>query len=472
MPILSKKEFKKKKPKGDYGNYLNWIIKKSPNPKMVKQAKQAKKTLNKPKAKPRQTSPRTNPLDIGAMDVGVGNIRTPDALRDAAAAEINAAIGQEVAPYTDALTKAEQGEKADIADLTSMMGSILPFAQQGAQDVKAGYDEAYARASAVMGDAGEALSEIRANRVAEALSLKDTIGGEVDIGDFTEGIDAEQTAFRTQVAGDLLTTLATAQAGSQEAFAFASQVLPLVQKEEQSQIERMYNEEESSLRREIARIRSSKGERVNARYNEMLAQEREWMLSKTQANRDWHIAQMSLKNEIERLELERASLFGVDKKGNLTLNAQQLNNQQRNETKLQNAKLKERAGALLTQITQGRQETQTQEVPASPGQTGAYQNQNGQWVILKDVKVNVPGVSNPNDMYDYLILNGIPKKMALAQVRLFIGQKTWKPHVIVPSMPGFVGGPSPGGNFNPITGFPNPNNPVAQGVGAVGSAFG
>jgi hypothetical protein len=300
-----------------------------------------------------------------------------------------------------------------------------------------------------MDQAAAMLGDIRSERSQEAMSMAELAGAPVDVGEFTQGIDLEQQLFTHTAANEMLSSIADAQAGSQEAMAFATNVLPLVQKEEESTIRQLYDKEINGINQEIARIKSTKGDRVNARFNELLVQEREWLLAKTQAERDWKVAQQSLKNELERLELERASLFGVDKNGNLTLDATLGLQAQDMDAKINTQKEKVRAGELIQQVVSGSTQKVPQWIPVGPGSSGAVQMQAGNpyglapgWYLYKEIEQTTPGLSKPNDIYDYLIMNGISNKVARGAVRTYIGNPKWKPHVKVPSMPGFVGGPT------------------------------
>lgn len=447
MPVLTQAQFKQRFPKKNYKKYLTYIKNQSKNPKMVKVATTRLKRIQGGGSGTRGGAASTGASTMGPLDVAVGRVRTLDQLRAIAAAEVDRAISQEAAPYLEATRQAQTGKKEDLADIEGMFKDILPYAKSGAESLQRFYGSTQAAVGDINEQAADRIEGIRDARAEEGMQLQETIGGQVDMGEFTGAIDVEQQAFRHQVAGDLLMTMADAQAGAQEAMSFATKVLPLVQKEEMSETRRMYDEQITGLQREVARIRSQKGSMMSERLNELVASEREWLLAKTQAERDFAIAQMSIRNERERLELERISLFGVDASGNLTLDAQKTLLAQENEAKLQAARFKERAGVLLTQITQSSTRTTTQLVPASASDPGAFQTSDGSWVKYKDIKETVGGVSSPYDIYDYLIINGIPAKIALSTVRTWLGNPGWrrgnKPGTAVTAVPAYGDPTSP-----------------------------
>jgi hypothetical protein len=466
--ILTQAEFKKKKPKGNYNSYLKWMVNKSPNPKLKKAAKTALAKRTKPKPKGGKGgkgggAKTTGNQSLSQLDQGINSLRTANQLRGAAAAEIDAALSQELRPMNEALVQARADETADDADINKLFQGILPFAQAGANEVETSYDEAYNRALDIGQQTGEQLTDLRGARQDEAMQLAQTIGGGVNMADFTQGVDVEQAMFKQQVAGDLLLTLAEAEAGAQEANAFATQVLPLVQTENINQIHRDYNRQITGIQREIADIKASRGDRVNARFTELLADEREFALAKTQQDRDWKVAQQSLKNEAQRLEMERTQLYGVDKKGNLTLDGKALALQDKNQKKLDQNKLKQQAGALLEKAMSGSVQKVEGWIDVQPNSPGAVEYAPGKWGVWKSQDVPTDGMRNPDDIYDYLVLNGIPPKMAANTVRLRFGYgKQWKPHNI-PKKPGFVGGPTLGNQ--PQLGFaPSPGS-VLSGLG-------
>lgn len=398
--------------------------------------------------------PSTNELDDA-----IEGLRSLDELRAEAAAEINRAISDEVAPYDEALRDATGNKAHDLSSINSMFGSILPAAQAGAQAVAASYQQSLGASGDIMNQALDYQADLRQNRLAEGMALQTEVGGQIDIGAFTAPVDIEQQAFNQAAAGDMLNALGSAQAGAQEAQAFATQVLPLVQKEEISDITFRYNQDINDLRKEIARIRSTKGDRVNERLNELLAQEREYALQKIQADRDWKIAKATIKNEQIRLALEKAQLFGVDGKGNLTLDAVTLGNQNAKDQKERKLKLQARAAEIIDKMRAGGTTTTTQEVKVSPTTPGAIpydpNNPAAGYYILKDVKQQLPPEHDPNNVYDRLILEGIPKTMARNMtIRAFGLGKNWKPHrapiTATGNLPGVVGGsqsvggPTPG----------------------------
>lgn len=391
--------------------------------------KSPKKNNKKGKKGKKGKNPASSPASsVNPGDYGLAAIRTIDQLRALAAAEVANAISAEVAPYTSALGQAQSGQKASLTDLTEMFGTIMPAVTAAVDEVQSSYGQAEDYAQSIFDQTAAYLGDLRESREAEGMRLSEQVGGPVEMSDFTGAVDLEQQAFNQAAAGDMLNVLAQAQAGAQEASAFATNVLPLVQKEEMAEIKRRFDVEMKGLREEIARIKSTRADRTNARLQELLTSEREYLLAKTQAERDWQVSLQSLKNERERLEMDRAALYGVDANGNLTLDAVNAMTATELDAKIENQKQKERAGQLIMQITQGGEQTSQQWFPVPPNTSGAVMDPNSPtgWSVIKDIKTNVEGVSHPNDIYDYLIINGVTPKVATWAIRKWLGEPKWK----------------------------------------------
>ena len=381
-----------------------------PKPKQNKAPKKKKKPQ-------RGVASGTYTGGVNYPTTGIGAVRNMDQLLAAARAQIDTEIKGEVAPYESDLASTQKDETTALANTDKLFSTIMPYVQQGAQAVTTGFNEAQQTQGNIFSAAEDRLSQLRAQQANEGAQLAAQVGGPVDPTEFTSPVDISQQAFNYQVAGDQLNALADAQAGAQEANAFATQVMPLVQKEETAQTRQQFDKEITSLRRQIADIRSTKSSRVNSRLNDLLVQEREYMMQRVQAERDWQVALSSLKNENQRIALERAQLFGVDAKGNLTLDAQNLLAQTSKADQATNADLMLKAGQALEMM---------RHPPVQSIQRTVTDPTTGELKTVTE-PFQAPPITDATKLYWGLLTQGFPQQIALKIIRRYTKNPKWRP---------------------------------------------
>jgi hypothetical protein len=130
-------------------------------------------------------------------------------------------------------------------------------------------------------------------------------GGPISAGQFQEALAPYQQAFPSVQAGGLLNALGMAQAGSQQAQAFAGQVFPAMQTEQQAQVRNFYQDKINTAQDNIAQLESGKAGLVNDKYNTLLQNEQQYnldqaklKLDQTTAAHNWQMQKSALNAQI------------------------------------------------------------------------------------------------------------------------------------------------------------------------------
>jgi hypothetical protein len=407
---------------------------------------------------------------------GLTTVRTPDQLGQTATSDVDQSIAQQTAPLTGQIDALTGQETAAGQAIDKMFGSLLPAVSTGAANVKAGYDEATVNQNAIFAAAQAQLSQIKQSQAQRAQALAQEMGGPVALSEFTAGLDDQQSLLSNLGAGQMLHTLGYAQAGEQQAQAFAGQVFPLIQSEQQAQSKQYFENQKKSLQDQITQLQSTRGDKITAEKNDLISQERAYALQKTQealdkikTQHDWAATQKTLQNDSARLKLSQKQ-FALQEagttgkyKGQTTQQAkaltaqEKLQAQQMNLTTQQYALRKTELAtntklALTKLATEQRQswaalvdsaynpqvgktikQTTREPVAKTAAITGkikdAFQDSGSPTGYSRLVTVfktpSTHPIHNPNKLVDYLVSNNIPKQTAIRLVRGRLGIPKW-----------------------------------------------
>jgi hypothetical protein len=255
------------------------------------------------------------PPPANANDGGILSVRSLDQIRQAAEAQVGLEIEGAKAPLQDQIGTLQGRETNALQGIDQLFNSILPFVGQSAARVSEGYQQAEAMQKSIFDQANVRLNDLKGQRAGEAQALAQQMGGPVAIGEFTDAVTPDQTLLANTGATQQLHTLGYAQAGTQEAEAFAGRVMPLVKTEQSARARQFYEEQISDIQQQITALEASKSSRVNAASNEMMIAERQFALNKAQeelakinADRDFELQRRAATRDERRLDDEETQL--------------------------------------------------------------------------------------------------------------------------------------------------------------------
>lgn len=421
------------------------------------------------------------PAKTGVMDV-----MNPDQIAAAATSQINNEIGDQVAPLQAQFNTTSSQEERVRQSIESMFGGIQPYVTGAADQVKQSYDQALGAEQGIFSSAMQQLNQLKQSRAQEAQALAQEMGGPVALSEFTAGVGENQTELANLGAGQMLHTLGYAQAGEQEAQAWAGRVFPLVHTEEQAKARGFFEDKKRELQDQITSLKQSAGSKIEQRKNDLLVQERTFQLQKTQqaldslkASHDWKATLRQLKNDDARVTLaqkqqalDEAGTTGTYK-GKPTLAAKQLTAQEKQQaaqlgldektyalrkqqlmttTKLDRQKMASTNRLAWSQwldIGYGGSQGKSSKIsgfepymgpdgkPANPMQYGGpgikhpeqfRQDAKGNWYHRVDAYVagnSQNPIHDPGALVDYLVSHNVPKKIAVNMVRSRLRIPNW-----------------------------------------------
>lgn len=433
---------------------------------------------------PKNQLPFTRPVDtsgvgtaatktLAAQGPGVTTVRSADELNNIATSEVNADIGGQVAPLQsqyDTLTGSEERARQNI---TTLFGTLQPSVEASAAAVKGSYDEAQGHQEAIFSKAMQKLNQLKQSRAQEAQALAQEMGGPVALSEFTAGMDDAQGQLANLGAGQMLHTLGYAQAGEQEAQAWAGKVMPLVQTEQQATVRQYFEDQKKTIQGQITALKATAGDKINTRKNELLLAERTYALQKTQQaldkiknDHDWQATKRTLKNDDARLKIAqqaaddaRAGVTG-ELNGKPTLAARDLTAKNAQiaaqlglstqEYLLRKKQFQTNSGIAKEQLQVAKNQTAAQWLDAGlnpqPGKSvtttqavetdaaSAFKNpgksfkQNGKWYkyITTTYTPQNAQITEPNALVDYMVAHGINKVLAVRLVKARLQISDWK----------------------------------------------
>jgi hypothetical protein len=407
---------------------------------------------------------------------GITKVLTPSQITNLAQSEAQTSISGQTAPYQADIATAGSQQQRTLSGIQSMFGSILPYTQGSAEQVTQGYNEALGASSSIMNAAQTRLNQLKQSRAQEAQAMAQEIGGPVALGEFTAGLDDQGTLLANLSAGQLLHTLGYAQAGEQQAQAFAGQVLPLVQTENEATARGHFQDVIAQAQKQIDAIKATKGDLVNQKVNDLTTQERTYALQKAQENlaaikqKQDHLATVhTLANDDARLKLSQGQ-FAAQKAAQAAttkLNQQRLTDQEK--------QFQQQLGLTKQQMIDRKAELAATAKVSSQRVSAAERNTWAQWLdqgvnpqpgkpittttvvpsdyqqALKDPKNSYKGtdpkthqpqwyhiikttdvpptnaaITGPNNLVDYLVAHNVPKNTAVNMVRANMHIPNWK----------------------------------------------
>jgi hypothetical protein len=248
-------------------------------------------------------------------------------IRKNAASQIDLEIGQATAPIQSQITTTQANRDRSLGQIGGMFDALQPVVNQAATAVQSSYDQAMSQEHAVFAEAQSQLQTLRGNRAADAQAMAQKIGGPVAMDEWTQPFDNAATDLTYLGAGQQLHTLAYAQAGEQQAQAFAGQVFPLVRTEQMASVRNQFEDQIREYEDQIVALKSQKGAQVNKRYNELRAQELDYGLKRAQQQLEKLDSQRSYNLAVKKAKFDKAE-------SNRTY---QLNKQELGVTKKKNA---------------------------------------------------------------------------------------------------------------------------------------
>jgi succinate dehydrogenase flavin-adding protein (antitoxin of CptAB toxin-antitoxin module) len=182
--------------------------------------------------------------------------------------EVTRELGQQTAPLEQMAAGYGAAETTAIGQLGELYAGIMPFVQGSAERVAQMYGSTMQAQQQVFNQAYTRLNDLRSQRAGEAQALAQQLGAPVPLDMFTSALDVERSAAAPEFAGGLLKSQGLAQAGVQEAEAFAGRVMPLQRVRLEQETHQYFRDKISNLNDQIAQIKSQSGGMINERLRQ------------------------------------------------------------------------------------------------------------------------------------------------------------------------------------------------------------
>lgn len=236
-----------------------------------------------------------------------------DPIYQRTAAEVAAEIAAASAPIERAISGAQQDQAGALQAIGNLFSGLQPAVERSTQFVKDTYDQAVGAERGIYDAANQRLAQMREQRATDAQRMAQMMGGPVAVGEFTSGVEPAQQYYAQSGAGQLLHSLALAQAGTQEAAQFSGQVFPLLRTEQEADVRSTFGKRIAELRGQLSDLQSQKTSAISQRFFERQKAEREYQLQveqqkldKVKADRDWKATLKSIAQDNARLKLAQA----------------------------------------------------------------------------------------------------------------------------------------------------------------------
>lgn len=227
--------------------------------------------------------------------------------------EIDAQIAGQNAPLI-ARTKTLGGQETSArAAIGQEFQSLLPGVQSSAGRVASAYGGALSAEQSIFSAAQTRMNQLHQQQAQEAQQLAQQMGGPVTTGQFTQNMAPYETALGSEGPAAMLDTLGRAQTGVQSAEAFAGQVFPAMQTEQQAQSDNFYKNQIKDLQNQIDQNAGTKSTLVGAKQAELLAAERQFKLNLAKQAMDKKTSQHQW--AVERQQIASSKLSGKLAKG-------------------------------------------------------------------------------------------------------------------------------------------------------------
>ena len=126
---------------------------------------------------------------------------TPEQIQQQATTQVEGEISGEVAPYESEIGQAQRDRERSLADIQAMFGGLLPFVKGSAERVQTSFDSALGAERSIFSEANARMSQIRAQRAAEAQALAQQIGGPVPLANFLDPLGTSEAELPQACAG-------------------------------------------------------------------------------------------------------------------------------------------------------------------------------------------------------------------------------------------------------------------------------
>lgn len=195
-------------------------------------------------------------------------------------------------------------ENRAVQQLNELYGGLMPFVQGSAQRVASQYGATTAAQQGIFNQAYQRLNDLRSQRASEAQALAQQIGAPVPLEGYTQGLDIERSVFAPEAAGDLLHGQGMAQAGVQEAEAFAGKVFPLHQVRLTQETHNYFRDKIWQLNQQISQIKSQSSSMISKEFKDRQLQYYQLQLDRTQMLYDQWKSKQELKLSKQAAALE------------------------------------------------------------------------------------------------------------------------------------------------------------------------
>jgi len=236
-----------------------------------------------------------------------------DPIYQRTAAEVAAEMAAASAPIERAISGAQQDQAGALQSIGNLFSGLQPSVENATRWVGEQYDQAMGAEQGIYNAANQRLAQMREARASDAQRMAQMIGGPVAVSEFTAGVEPSQQYYAQSGGGQLLHSLALAQAGKQEAAAFSGQVFPLLRTEQEADVRSTFGKRIAELRGQLSDLQAQKTSAINSRFFERQKAEREYELSKQEMqlkkiaqDRDWKATLKSLAQDNARLKLAQA----------------------------------------------------------------------------------------------------------------------------------------------------------------------
>lgn len=238
--------------------------------------------------------------------------RSVDELTKLAGSQIDTEITGSTAPLQSQVSDLQGRQTSTLQKIGDMFGTIQPYVTGESDKVQSAYDTGFKATQSIFNTAQQRMAQLKNQRAQEAQAMAQEIGGPVAVGEFTSAVLGPEQELASTAPNVLLHSLASAEAGTQEARAFSGKVMPLVRTEQEANARSFFENQIKDLNSQIATLEASKSGKKNDRLNELLQQERTFSLNQNQAaldkiksDRDWLATKRSLHNEDQRITMAK-----------------------------------------------------------------------------------------------------------------------------------------------------------------------
>lgn len=246
--------------------------------------------------------------DVPAPPPGLGGVTIDKAaLNKQAATQVAGELKSQIDPIQALVDQYATQQGRAVVDINNLYGDaaagtgLFGASTQSAERVKASYDNLLGGENAVFAEASARLSDLRAQRGADAQALAQQIGAPVPASTFTNPVDLETRLSIPEFAGAKLQSLGLAAGGVQQAEAYAGQVMPMMKARQVQETRNHFQDLIAEEKKQIASLKGQKAGLVSQRQRELLTQEREYKLNKLSADRDWWMARQQAQARVDEL---------------------------------------------------------------------------------------------------------------------------------------------------------------------------